>query len=77
MKDLMNANLFRRTTSPVWCAAYNWSNSSKNNPEKTLFTLPKNEYTRKARIVALNRKEGTSVQSQHTNNKSALLRALF
>ena len=60
-----------------WCAAYNCSNSSKNNPEKTLFTLPKNESNRKADIPPLNRKEETPVQSQYTNVKSTLRRALF
>ena len=30
-------------TCPVWCEAYNCSNSSKNNPEKTLYTLSKND----------------------------------
>ena len=68
---------FWGTTCPVWCAAYNCSNSSKNNPGKTLFTLPKNEYTRKGSMAVLNQKEGTSVQSQHTNVKSTFHRALF
>ena len=31
-----------------YCAAYNCSNSHENNPEKILFTLPKNGCTRKA-----------------------------
>ena len=57
MKDLVYA------VCPAWCEAYNCSNSSKINLEKTLFTLPKNEYTRKEWIAALNQKEGTSVQS--------------
>ena len=35
------------------------SNSSKYNPEKTFFTLLKNECTRKAWIAAINRKEYT------------------
>ena len=39
--------------------------------------LQKNEFTRKVWIAGLNRKEGTSVQSQHTNVKSTLRRALF
>ena len=60
----------------MWCASYNCSNSGKNNFEKTLFTLPKNECTRKALVAALNRKEGSFVQSQHTNVKSTLRRAL-
>ena len=56
---------------------YNCCNTSKNNPEKILFTtLLENECTRKAWIAVLNQKEGTSVQSQHTNVKSALRRAL-
>ena len=40
-------------------AAYNCSSSSKNNPWKTNFILPKNDCTRKAWITAINRKEGT------------------
>ena len=49
MKDLMNVKHL--------CAAYNSSNSCKNNPEKTQFTLPKIECTRKVKIPDLNRKE--------------------
>ena len=59
------------------CVAYNCSNPSKNNHEKTLFIIPKSEYTRKAYIPALNRKKRTPVQSQHTNVKSTPRRALF
>ena len=55
----------------------NCSNSSKNNREKNLFTLSKNECTRKTWITALNRKEGTPVQDQHTNVKSTFHRVLF
>ena len=68
---------FWRTTCPTWCASCKCRNSSKNNPKQTLFTLPKNECTRKAWIIALSQKDGTSVQSQHTNFKSTLRRALF
>ena len=52
---------FLITTCPAWFASYNCSNSSKNNPEKTLFTPLKNEYTRKVCIAAFNLKVGTSV----------------
>ena len=45
MKELMNAKLFVKNM--LWCAAYNYSDSSKSNPDKTIFTLPKNEYTGK------------------------------
>ena len=68
---------FWRTTCPTWCAPCKCRNSSKKNPKQTLFTLPKNECTRKAWITALSQKDGTSVQSQHTNFKSTLRRALF
>ena len=51
--------------------------TSKSNPEKTLFTLPKNECTGNALITGLNQKEGTSVQSQDTNVKSTIHKALF
>ena len=61
----------------VACLLGNYSNSSKNNPGKAIFTLPKNECARKAWIAALNRKEGISVQSQHANVKSTIRRALF
>ena len=61
------ASIFWRTGCPACCVAYKCSNSSKSNPEKTIFTLPKNEYTRKAWIAVLKRKEGSPVQSQHTN----------
>ena len=57
MKDLMNAKVFLKSMS--WCAAYNCSNCSKNNPDKTFFILPKNKFTRKAWIAAIDRKEGT------------------
>ena len=49
MKDLMNAKLFLKNNMS-WCVAYNCSYSSKNNPGKTFFILPKNECTRKAWI---------------------------
>ena len=58
VKDLMNVTLILKNNMS-WCAAYNCSNSSKNNSEKTFFTLPKNECTRKAWIAAMNREEGT------------------
>ena len=32
---------FWKTTCPVWFAAYNCSNSSKNNPEKTIYSSKK------------------------------------
>ena len=35
------------------------SNSRRNNPGKTFFILPKNEYTKKAWITAIFQKEGT------------------
>ena len=41
--------------------------------KKNLFTLPKNECTRKAWIAVLNRKEGTSVQSVSTLTSNPLL----
>ena len=34
MKDLMDVKLFLKNNMS-WCAAYNCSNSSKNNPDKT------------------------------------------
>ena len=58
MKGLMNAKLFLKSNMSG-CAAYDCSNSSKNNPGKTFFILPKNECTRKAWIVVINRKEDT------------------
>ena len=58
MKDLMNVKLFLKNIMS-WCAAYNYSNSSKNNPDKTFFILPKNDCTKKACIAAMNRKKGT------------------
>ena len=58
MKDLMNAKLFLKSNMSG-CAAYDCSNSSKNNPGKTFFILPKNECTRKARIAVIKRKDGT------------------
>ena len=48
------------------------TNSSKNNSEITLFANPQNEHTRDTSIAALNQKEDTSVESQHTG-----IRALF
>ena len=74
MKNLRNAKLFLKNNI---LAAYNCSNSSRNNPEKTLFTLPKSECTRKAQISTLNQKKDTPVQSQYTNIKSTLHRGLF
>ena len=58
MKYLRNAKFFLKSNM-FWCANCNCSNSSKNNPDKTCFTLPKNECTRKAWIPAINRKEST------------------
>ena len=58
MKDSMNDKLFLKN-SMSWCAADNCSKSSKNNPSKTLFILPKNECKRKTWIAVINRKEGT------------------
>ena len=52
-------------------------NLAKKDLEKTLFTLLKNEYSRKAWIAALNQKKNTSVKSQRTTIKSTLSRALF
>ena len=52
MKDLMNAKLILKNNIS-WCAAYGCSNSSKNNPGKTFFLLPKNECTRKVLIAAI------------------------
>ena len=72
MKDLVDAKHFL-INGMSWLSCV----SSKNNPEKNLFTLLKNEYTKKAWITALNQKEDTSVQSQHINSKSTLSRALF
>ena len=54
----MNAKLFLKNNMS-WCVAYNCSNSSKNNPDKTIFILPKNECTRKAWKAAINWKEST------------------
>ena len=51
MKDLMNVKLSLQNKI-LWCAAYDCSNSSKNNPDKTFFVLPKNDCTRKAWIAA-------------------------
>ena len=53
MKDLMNAKLFLKNNMS-WCAAYNCSNSSKNNLDKTFFILPKNECTRKEVTLSKN-----------------------
>ena len=47
MKDLMNTKLSLKNNMS-WYVAYNRSDSSKNNPGKTFFILPKNECTRKA-----------------------------
>ena len=38
MKDLMDVKLFLKNNMS-WCAAYNCSNSSKNNPDKTLVKI--------------------------------------
>ena len=43
----MNAKLFLKNNMP-WCTAYDFSNSSMNKPEKTLFTIPKSACTRKS-----------------------------
>ena len=74
----MNAKPFLKNNMPQY-APYNCSNSSKDNPEKkTMVTLPKNQYTRKAWIVALNRKEGTPMKDQDTSVKSTThCRVLF
>ena len=66
-----------RATCHAWHEAYNCSTSSKYNPEKTLFTLLKNEHTMKAWMAALNQKEGTTVQIQKISIKLTLHRALF
>ena len=50
MKDLINVKFFLKKNIS-WCAADNFSNSSKNNSVKTFFILPKNECTRKAWIA--------------------------
>ena len=47
MKDLMNVKLFLKNNMS-WCAAYNCSDSSKDNPEKPFLIPPKNECTRSA-----------------------------
>ena len=52
----MNAKLFLKNNMS-WSGAYNCSNSSKNNPEKTFFILPRNERTRKAWIAVINLKK--------------------
>ena len=63
MKDLINIKIFLKKNIP-WFEAYVCNYSCKNNPEKTLFALPKSECTRKAKIPAFKWKEGTRVQSQ-------------
>ena len=60
----MNVRLFLKNNMS-WCTAYNCSNSSKNNSDKTFFILSKREYTRKAWIAAINRKEGTLRTTLH------------
>ena len=35
-------------TASTWCSDYDCGNSCKSNHEETSFTLPKNEWTRKA-----------------------------
>ena len=61
---MMNAKLFLKNNMP-WCTAYDFSNSSINKPEKTLFTIPKSACTRKSQIPALKRKDGTPVQTAY------------
>ena len=58
MKPLMNGKHFLKDNMS-WCATYNCSNSSKNNPDKTCFILPKRECTKIAWIAAVNQKEDT------------------
>ena len=51
----------------------NCSDSSKNNPEKKLLIYSsENEFIKKVWIAALNKKEETPVQTQHTDVKSTL-----
>ena len=76
MKDLMNAKPFLKNNMP-WCAAYNFTNSSKNIPEKIIFALPKSECNRTSKLPALNRKEGNLVENQQASVESILRRALF
>ena len=52
MKDLINAKLFLKNNMS-WCTAYNCSNTSKYNRDKT-FILPKNECPRKPWIFGKN-----------------------
>ena len=77
MKDLMNVKLFLKNNIS-WCAAYNCINSSKNNPDKTFFILPKNECNRKAalkRTLLFNVSTLTSNQlsTEHCPNLIVLL----
>ena len=51
MKDLINIKIFLKKNI-LWFEAYICNYSCKNNPEKTLFALPKSECTRKAKIPA-------------------------
>ena len=55
---MMNVKLFLKN-SMLWCAAYNCSNSNKNNPNKLFLILLKNGCTRKAWTATVNQKEGT------------------
>ena len=54
----MNAKFFLKNNMSR-CTAYNFSDSSKNNHEKTQFTFLKSECTRKSQIPTLNQKEDT------------------
>ena len=47
----------------LWCVAYNCINSSKNNPDKTFFILPKNDCTDKAWTAAINQKQDTPLKN--------------
>ena len=60
----MNVRLFLKNNMS-WCTAYNCSNSSKNNSDKTFFSLSKRECPRKTWIAAINRKEGTLRTTLH------------
>ena len=55
MKDLMNAKLFLKNIMP-WCAAYNFSKSSKNNPKKPYLLLQKVSVTENHRYMLFNPK---------------------
>ena len=62
---------FWRTTCLVWCAAYNFINSSKNNHEKTLLTLPINELS----LVLV--QVWTRILAAHTNQKLCICCCYF